>query len=280
MRRENRRPEFFPFFPAHWIASHAVQAMTPEERGCFIHLLAQSWLDADCSIPACHARIAAMCGIGRGWKRVSAAILREFPAHPTVADKLANPRLLKERELAEEQMQRKSKLRSDAANKRWGKDAGAMQVHCGSISSRNAPSRGTEQNGTERNRTESAARARDASPPARSHEFDPVVENLAALVESPPNGIVAKHIGSVRRRAGIAALVESLGMERVRSAIASMPDWAGEVAEIKSLWGRLATYDDSLDGEHGTNRIEQLERAVPRRKVDDEWGTPLDAESS
>ena len=54
-----KRPSF-QFYPADWLSDYRVLAMTCEQRGAYIQILATMWLEDDCSLPNDLAQLAAI----------------------------------------------------------------------------------------------------------------------------------------------------------------------------------------------------------------------------
>ncbi len=83
----------FQFYPKDWLSSRNVRRMTPEERGGYWELLAQEWLDDDCSLPDDDDELAFLSGLNSRWPECSPAIRKCFEAR---GGKLYNERLLME----------------------------------------------------------------------------------------------------------------------------------------------------------------------------------------
>lgn len=68
---------WFPFYSLDWRTSLAVRAMTYEQRGVFLELLAIAWDDGRerPSLPGDHATLAKLTELGKRWAKVGAPIL-------------------------------------------------------------------------------------------------------------------------------------------------------------------------------------------------------------
>lgn len=77
----NHKPPAFQFYVNDWLSSINVRMMTPEQRGCYIHLLAASWPDG---IPydTDYARgmLWALSGMpdASSWHKISGPVLAQF----------------------------------------------------------------------------------------------------------------------------------------------------------------------------------------------------------
>lgn len=77
----NHKPPAFQFYVNDWLSSPNVRMMTPEQRGCYIHLLAASWPDG---IPydTDYARgmLWALAGMpdASSWHAISEPVLAQF----------------------------------------------------------------------------------------------------------------------------------------------------------------------------------------------------------
>ena len=111
--------DWFPFYAADWLADDRVQAMTNEERGVFVTLLAHAWR-ADATLPKDRTRLARMARVSRDeLEALLDGVLGECWIETD--DGLSNPKLTR---VLEEQTE-KSRKRTDAARKanesRWKK---------------------------------------------------------------------------------------------------------------------------------------------------------------
>jgi uncharacterized protein YdaU (DUF1376 family) len=89
----------FSFYAGDWLGSIRIAAMTPDQEGAYIRLLAYAWGDPDCSLPDDDATLAAMSRLGERWFNGCSAALRDcFEKHPTRPGRIYNKRLLKERQ--------------------------------------------------------------------------------------------------------------------------------------------------------------------------------------
>jgi uncharacterized protein YdaU (DUF1376 family) len=119
MTRNGRNPKSpaFQWYPGDFLADPVVQAMTALERGVFITLISAQWLDGP--LPNDPPFLARVCKLtdeefADAWKMVG----RKF--HEIDGDRLANPRLEREREF---QQEGKKRLDEGAAKAREAKQA-------------------------------------------------------------------------------------------------------------------------------------------------------------
>ena len=77
--KEAERP-YFPFWARDWLSSVAIAAMTPEQEGGYLHLLALSWFEnPPCSLVDDDAVLARLSRLGpRRWRNVGASIRAQF----------------------------------------------------------------------------------------------------------------------------------------------------------------------------------------------------------
>lgn len=263
MKREDRRPEFFPFFPGQFLASENVDSMTPTARGAYITLLCKQWLDPTCSLPHDERKLARMSGLCDEWDAHRDALMACFSPHPSLEGRIANGRMLRDYNEAIAQMKRVSEQRTLARAARQRAEHEPSTARQRRVVTR---ARRTERNRTERNGTEEEEE-RARKPPAAAAETHPEVEAIAAAIEAslPPGD---KRRGSAKRRSDLAAICAALGTARVRAAVDGCLSWASSVPELDSIRNKLAWFEDSLAGDHGRNRVEQIERALPKRRDD------------
>ena len=88
----------FQFYPKDWLSSRKARRMTPEQRGGYADLLAQEWLDDDCSLPDNDEDLAFLSGLNERWSECSKLIRSCFFKK---GKKLFNKRLLEEKEKQE-----------------------------------------------------------------------------------------------------------------------------------------------------------------------------------
>ncbi len=71
---------WFPFFGEKWLASPAHAAMSPEQRGAYIDLLAYAWGNGSeaPSLPADDAALASLSGLGKRWAKLGALVREQF----------------------------------------------------------------------------------------------------------------------------------------------------------------------------------------------------------
>ena len=108
-----RKSPAFSFYPADWLSSPKVTAMTSEEEGAYIRLLCYAWGDPDCALPDDDVALAALSRLGKRWNNCSAKIRSCFTANEKTPGKLFNKRLLVERKRQKEN----SRVRSEAGIK-------------------------------------------------------------------------------------------------------------------------------------------------------------------
>lgn len=97
------RSPAFQFYPGNWLSSPKVAQMQPAEEGAYIRLLAYAWADPDCSLPDDDEILARLSRLNEGWFNGSSKILRAcFHPHPDKPGRLANARLLLERQRQQE----------------------------------------------------------------------------------------------------------------------------------------------------------------------------------
>lgn len=72
------KPPAFQFYASDWLSSLTVRTMTPEQRGCYIQLLATSWPEG---IPVdARGMLWALAGMpdAESWAKIAAPILAQF----------------------------------------------------------------------------------------------------------------------------------------------------------------------------------------------------------
>lgn len=91
----SKRP-YFQFYASDWLGSNRRAAMSLEQQGAYINLLARQWADPTCSLPDDDVVLARLSELGQGWLDNGCLLVREcFPKHPTLEGRIANARLLK-----------------------------------------------------------------------------------------------------------------------------------------------------------------------------------------
>ena len=90
----------FQFYPKDWFGSENIKIMSPSERGAYIDLLGQAWLNDDCSIPDDDNKLAVLSGLGDQWHTGSGEKIRE--CFEKRGKRLVNLRLLEEQEKQEQ----------------------------------------------------------------------------------------------------------------------------------------------------------------------------------
>lgn len=92
-----RKPDDFPsfhFYPKDWLTGQTTQAMTPEQRGAFIQLLAQAWERSPrCTLPNDDTQLATLSGLGARWKKSGALVRSKFESVPDHPELLRNAKL-------------------------------------------------------------------------------------------------------------------------------------------------------------------------------------------
>ena len=89
------KPPSFQFYPADFLSSPAVAAMTAEEVGAYILLLSYAWASDDCGLPNDDETLSRLSRLGERWFNGGSTVVRAcFTPEGT---RLYNKRLLKER---------------------------------------------------------------------------------------------------------------------------------------------------------------------------------------
>ena len=91
---------WFPFYVRDWLLDEKVLGMTFAERGVYLHLLCLQWLEGSIATPVATLKRAlglASTTLGDD-PDLEAILVSCFPAHPTIKNRRANPRLLKVQE--------------------------------------------------------------------------------------------------------------------------------------------------------------------------------------
>lgn len=70
------RDPYMPLYVADWLSSEAVTAMTLEQQGAFLRLLAHAWLSGTCSLPTSDSALAALSTLGDRWAGENAEAIR------------------------------------------------------------------------------------------------------------------------------------------------------------------------------------------------------------
>lgn len=90
------RDPSMPLYVADWLSSEAVTAMSLEQQGAFLRLLAHAWLSGTCSLPSNDTALAALSTLGDRWLENSAPIRRCFKARRIGNEaRIVNEKLLK-----------------------------------------------------------------------------------------------------------------------------------------------------------------------------------------
>jgi uncharacterized protein YdaU (DUF1376 family) len=98
----------FSFNAGDWLGSVRIAAMSPEQEGAYIRLLAYAWGDPDCSIPDDDRTLASMSRLGERWRAGAAAIRECFDRHPSRPGRMYSKRLLIERQKQSEHKEQAS----------------------------------------------------------------------------------------------------------------------------------------------------------------------------
>lgn len=106
---DGKKDPAFLFYPGDWMQSETVRAMTYEQRGVYLELLAMAWLEG--SIPEDPERLRRMVGLSAArWAKVWPLISECWEPREGDSGRLVNPRQEHERvtrrEKAEEMRRR------------------------------------------------------------------------------------------------------------------------------------------------------------------------------
>lgn len=119
----------FAFYPADWLSDPKVKQLSLAEEGAYIHLLCLMWcLGKDCTLPDDSDFVAKLLHVPPSrWQRLRSTLVAgtEPVIQINKEGKLTNARLQVEYYKALGLIEKKK----EAAQKRWGGHAGAMQVH-------------------------------------------------------------------------------------------------------------------------------------------------------
>lgn len=110
---------YFPFFFAEYLADSAIVRMTPEQRGCYIHLLCHLWqMGAPDKLPDDDALLARLAGVPlRRWLRIKAEII--LALDNTKNSSLFGARVHDELAKAKSRSKRLSEAGKAGSAKRW-----------------------------------------------------------------------------------------------------------------------------------------------------------------
>lgn len=97
MARRKARPPAFQFYPADWLSSPNVMAMTPEQEGAYLRLLCCAWLSPDCTLPNDDALLAVLSRLNERWETEGLLVRKMFRVCTKNVLRLENPRLVLER---------------------------------------------------------------------------------------------------------------------------------------------------------------------------------------
>jgi len=114
----NKSPAF-QFYPGDFLSDENVISMTFEERGVYITLLCNCWIQG--SIPGDHAKILKLLP-GFPGASLPKIVMDRFKTDPENLGRLVNNRLEKEREKQEDYHKKKSDSGKKGAQKRWEKE--------------------------------------------------------------------------------------------------------------------------------------------------------------
>lgn len=94
---DGRKDPAFLFWPGDWMQSETVRAMTYEQRGIYLELLAMAWLEG--SIPEDQERLRRMVGLSASrWAKVWPLVSECWEPREGDSGRLVNPRQEHERE--------------------------------------------------------------------------------------------------------------------------------------------------------------------------------------
>lgn len=95
--RRKARPPAFQFYPADWLSSPNVMAMTPEQEGAYLRLLCCAWLAPDCGLPNDDSMLAVLSRLNGRWETEGLLVRNMFRVCTKNVLRLVNDRLLSER---------------------------------------------------------------------------------------------------------------------------------------------------------------------------------------
>lgn len=119
------KPPAFQFYPKDFLTDENVRVMSLQERGAYITLICQCWLEG--TLPKDTTRLARLVGVPiAAFRRLWAALEPCFRDSGDQPNRLVHPRLERERQkqamFSEEQSERGKR----GAQKRWRKDGTAI----------------------------------------------------------------------------------------------------------------------------------------------------------
>jgi uncharacterized protein YdaU (DUF1376 family) len=110
-----KRPSF-QFYPADWLSDPNVIAMTAEQRGGYIQLLASMWTTEDCELLNDEEYLCRISGLEQVGVKM---VLRCFKVSDTNPGNITHKRLLLERKKQDDWHKKSSKAGKKGADKRW-----------------------------------------------------------------------------------------------------------------------------------------------------------------
>ena len=120
---DGKKDPAFLFYPGDWMQSETVRAMTYEQRGVYLELLAMAWLEG--SIPADEDRLRRMVGLSAPrWSKVWPLISECWEPREDDAGRLINPRQEHERTTRREKAE-EMRRRGAAGGKQTAKQKGS-----------------------------------------------------------------------------------------------------------------------------------------------------------
>ena len=109
-----KRPSF-QFYPQDWLSDPNVMAMTPAQRGGYIHLLALMWNTDECALKNDSEFLSKLCGLTDQDLRVVQGCFNQSPTDTTL---LVHKRLIEERKKQDEWRQKSAFGGKKSAEKR------------------------------------------------------------------------------------------------------------------------------------------------------------------
>jgi uncharacterized protein YdaU (DUF1376 family) len=187
----------FNFYPKDWLTGEATLAMTPEQLGAFIQLLAHSWnATPPCTLPDDDRMLATMSRLGARWSKAGGPVKAQF--RPAGDGRLRNGKLFAIYEEAVRCREKKSRAGRDGNAKRWQGDraevAEGSHSDCNAIASRSSCDRNDDDGATvmrsPSTSTSTSTKEKDTS--SNPAGFDPPVAERGDVPEQPlPPGLLA-----------------------------------------------------------------------------------------
>lgn len=121
------RSPAFQFYPKDFLTDSNVVVMSLQERGAYITLICQCWIEGD--IPADPARLSRLCGVPiASFRKLWPALAPCFRPLRRDADRLVHPRLERERQKQIEFRDGQSERGVKGAAARWRKHSAAIET--------------------------------------------------------------------------------------------------------------------------------------------------------